>query len=125
MLRNRYVLLIDTILVAAAAFGAFALRFDWFAPHYRAELVPFVVTAVFVKTVVFYVFGMYRRYWAYASVNDLLALVFANSAASAAVSIAVVVALLTGTISEFSRSVLMIDWALTLLATGGLRFLSG
>ena len=122
MLRNRYVLAADVLLLAAAAFGAFALRFDWFAARYRAELVPFVVMAVVIKTNVYYWLGMYRRYWAYASVRDLMALVCACTAASVAVAIAVAIALLIGYLNEFSRSVLMIDWALTLLATGGLRF---
>ena len=120
-MRNRYILVADLGLIAAAAFGAFALRFDWFAYQERAELLPFVAAALLVKPVAFHAFGMYRRYWVYASVSDLVALLFATSAASGALAVLVVLGLVTGRVAEFSRSVLLIDWALTLLATGGFR----
>jgi FlaA1/EpsC-like NDP-sugar epimerase len=119
--RNRYVLAADTLLFASAAFGAFALRFDWFAWSYRQELVPFVIAALLVKPVVFHAFGMYQRYWAYASVQDMLAVFFATSAASVAMTILVAVGLLTHQLPEFSRSVLIMDWGLALLMAGGLR----
>src|SRR5262245_55933114 len=120
-MRNSYILVADAGLIVAAAFGAFALRFDWFAYQERAELVPFVVAALAVKPVAFYAFGMYRRYWVYASVHDLVALCFATSAASVALAVLVVVGLVSGRVAEFSRSVLLIDWVFTLLATGGFR----
>ncbi len=121
MLRNRYVLAADMPLVAAAAFGAFALRFDWFAWNYRGEMLPFLLTALVLKPVIFHAFGMYRRFWAYASVQDLMAVFFATSAASVAMTLVVALGLLTHQLPEFSRSVLIIDWILTLLMAGGLR----
>jgi FlaA1/EpsC-like NDP-sugar epimerase len=120
-MRNRYILVADLGLVVAAAFGAFVLRFDWFAYQHRAELFPFLAVALAVKPVVFYAFGMYRRYWVYASVKDLVALSLAASAASIGVGVAVALGLFTGHVAEFSRSVLLIDWALTLLGAGGFR----
>lgn len=121
MLRNRYVLAADMPLVAAAAFGAFALRFDWFAWSYRAEMLPFLVAALVLKPVIFHAFGLYRRFWAYASVQDMVAVFFATSAASVAMTIFVTIGVLTHILPEFSRSILIIDWSLTLLMTGGLR----
>jgi FlaA1/EpsC-like NDP-sugar epimerase len=119
--RNRYVLAGDLPLIAAAAFGAFALRFDWFAWSYRGELLPFLIIALLVKPLVFNAFGMYQRYWAYASVQDLIAVFFATSAASVAMTIVVAVGLLTHALPEFSRSVLIMDWGLLLLMAGGFR----
>jgi FlaA1/EpsC-like NDP-sugar epimerase len=119
--RNRYVLAADLLLMGVAAFGAFALRFDWFAWSYRGELIPFVLAALLIKPVVFHAFGMYQRYWAYASVQDMLAVFFATSAASVGMTILVAIGLLTHQLPEFSRSVLIIDWSLTLLMAGGLR----
>ena len=121
MLRNRYVLAADIPLVAAAAFGAFALRFDWFAWSYRGEMLPFVLAALLVKPLVFHAFGMYRRFWAYASVQDMVAVFLATSAASVVMTLFVTVGLLSHQLPEFSRSVLIIDWVLTLLMVGGLR----
>ena len=62
-MRNRYILLGDLPLIAIAAFGAFALRFDWVFGNYRPEFLPFLLVSLVVKPVIFYTFGMYARYW--------------------------------------------------------------
>lgn len=121
VLRNRYLLLCDVPLVAAAAYGAFALRFDWFFPLHRPEFVPFLAAALIVKPAIFIVLGMYSRLWRYASVQDLLAVLLAVSAGSVAVAGLVAAGMVTGWIDEFSRAVVVIDWLLTLCAIGGIR----
>ena len=120
-MRNRFILLCDVPVVALAAYGAFALRFDLLAPLYRDEFLPFLLLVLVVKPIVFVALGMYSRIWRYASVRDLLAVLLAASAASVAVSALVAVANIAGWIFEFSRAVLVIDWLLTLCATGGIR----
>ena len=120
-MRNRYLLLCDVPIVGMAAYAAFALRFDWFFPLHRPEFVPFLIAALILKPVVFLALGMYSRLWRYASVRDLLAVLIAVSAASAGVSALVAAGTLSGTIYEFSRAVLVIDWLLTLCGTGGVR----
>ena len=70
-MRNRFVLLLDVPLLALSGLGAFVLRFDWLFFSDRREFVPFLVAAILVKPLVFSVFGLYRRYWAYATVRDL------------------------------------------------------
>lgn len=120
-MRNRYLLLLDLPLLAIAAFGAFALRFDWIFAQYRPEFATFLVAAVLLKPVVFYVFGMYARYWRYATATDLLAVTLAVSAASVVVVVYVGVGRAVGVVGDFSRSVLLIDWLLTLALVGGVR----
>jgi FlaA1/EpsC-like NDP-sugar epimerase len=120
-MRNRYVLLLDLPLIALAAFGAFLLRFDWFFPS-RPEFLPFLAAALVVKPAVFMGFGLYGRYWKYASVRDLVAVTLGVTAASVVLGLLVAVAMVNRAIPEFSRSVLLIDWLLTVLAAGGLRF---
>jgi FlaA1/EpsC-like NDP-sugar epimerase len=120
-MRNRYLLLVDIPLVAVCVWGAFTLRFDWYFLHSRPEFLPFVAAALLLKPVVLYAFGMYRRYWRYASVQDLQAVVLAASAASIALAVFVVTAQAAGIIEWFSRSVLFIDWLLTILVIGGVR----
>jgi hypothetical protein len=46
MVRNRYILLADLPLIAIAAFGACALRFDWLFLQYRPELVVYLAAAL-------------------------------------------------------------------------------
>jgi FlaA1/EpsC-like NDP-sugar epimerase len=120
-MRNRYLLVCDVPIVALAAYGAFALRFDLLAPRHRDEFLPFLALVLLIKPVVFLTLGMYSRLWRYASVRDLLAVLLAVSAASVVVSALVAIANIVGWIFEFSRAVLVIDWLLTLCAVGGMR----
>src|SRR6476646_8126844 len=71
-MRNRYVLLADVPLIAIAAVAAFAVRFDWRFYDQRPEFPAFVIAAMIVKPAAFLLTGMYRRYWKYASVEELL-----------------------------------------------------
>ena len=120
-MRNRYILLCDVPIVAMAAYAAFALRFDWFFPRHRPEFLPFFLAVLFVKPVMFIALGMYSRLWRYASVRDLMAVLVAVTVSSIAISALVAFGMLSGYIAEFSRAVLVIDWLLTLCATGGIR----
>ena len=120
-MRNRYVLLLDLPLITLAALGAFLLRFDWFFAS-RPEFLPFLVASLVLKPLVFMGFGLYGRYWKYATVSDLVVVTVGVTAASVALSILVGGAMLTGVIDAFSRAVLLIDWSLSVLAVGGLRF---
>ena len=120
-MRNRYVLLADLPIVALAALGAFVLRFDWFFGRFQHEFVWYLGAALLVKPVVFYAFGLYSRYWRYATVADLVALVLAVSTSSILMALLVGAALLTDTIEQFARSVVLIDWLLTIVAVTGVR----
>jgi FlaA1/EpsC-like NDP-sugar epimerase len=120
-MRNRYVLLGDLPLIAVAAFGAFALRFDWMFANYRPEFLPFLAVALLIKPVVFYVFGMYTRYWRYATASDLLAVTLAVFASSVVMAAYVGLGRALNLAGDFSRPVLLIDWLLTLGLVGGLR----
>jgi FlaA1/EpsC-like NDP-sugar epimerase len=120
-LRNRYVLLLDLVAFALAVCGAFALRFDLYFFLTRPEFAVYVRAAPIIKTLVFVAVGMDRRFWRYASVNDLLALCLANSVASVATSAFVGLGIYRGFIYEFSRSVLFADWLLSLALTAAIR----
>ncbi len=120
-MRNRYLLLLDLPAIALAAFGAFALRFDWLFLGGRSEFPWFLVAALLTKPVVLYIFGMYSRYWRYATASDLTAVTLAVSASSVAASVAVGMGLALNRVEHFSRSVLLIDWLLSLALIGGLR----
>lgn len=120
-MRNRYVLLADVLLMPIVAFVAFALRFDLgFLPQ-RTEFFDFAVAAFVIKPVVFYYFGMYRRYWHYSSVPDLMALMVASGAALVAMVVFVAIWMFEHPYREFSRAVILIDGLLTLLVAGSVR----
>lgn len=120
-MRNRYILLADALLVTLCATGAFALRLDWLVSQYREGLVLYVVAALFTKPLIFYAFGLYRRYWRYASIDDLLAVLLAVSASALAMALLVTAGMMSGAVPWFPRSVLGIDWLLTLFGAAGAR----
>jgi FlaA1/EpsC-like NDP-sugar epimerase len=120
-MRNRYFLLLDVPAIAVAAYGAFVLRFDWLFVDLRHEFVPYVLAAIVIKPLVFYGFGIYARYWQYASVADMTAVFLAVSISSVAMAVAVGLGRVAGISSGFPRSVILIDWLLTLVLIGFIR----
>lgn len=122
LVRTSHALLLDLVLVAVAAAGAFVLRFDLATVHqWRFELIPFLATSLVIKPTVFALSGLYRRYWRYTSVRDLALVGLATAIASAIMTSVVMVALLTGQLAWFSRAVLLLDGILTLGLLTGVR----
>ena len=121
-MRNRYVLVADTALVAMAAFAAFTARFDLLFWQHRAEFVPYLLAALLIKPPIFLAFGLYRRYWQYTTIADLTVIIGATAASSVAMAVFVMLAL-GNLFFEFSRVVIINDWLITLLATSSFRVL--
>jgi len=122
-MRNRFVLVADLFAIAVAAIGAFVLRFDWYFLSHRPEFSSFIGSALLIKPAVFYVFGLYRRYWRYISIQDVNTLVLANAAALVAMALFVTVAVPVHlfNVIEFSRAVVVLDGILTFLLVAGIR----
>jgi FlaA1/EpsC-like NDP-sugar epimerase len=120
-IRNRYLILFDIFLTIASVVGAFALRLDVNFYSYITAVYWMVGISLVVKLSIYYFFGLYRRLWAYASINELLLIVMAVSAASIAFS-AIMMTLLVTRLLSFPRMVLLIDWLLSLIGVGGFRF---
>jgi FlaA1/EpsC-like NDP-sugar epimerase len=122
--RKRLVLMGDLFLIIVAVLGSFALRLD-LGPlfiDYLDQAFWLIGIALLVKPLVFYTFGLYRRLWAYASIHELLLIIVAVTTSSVMVSVAVVILLTLNVLPNFPRGVLPIDWLLSLVLIGGLRF---
>jgi FlaA1/EpsC-like NDP-sugar epimerase len=123
-IRNRYVLLIDVVLIIITVIGSYVLRLE-LGPlfnFYIPSAYWMVGVALIIKPIVYYLFGLYRRLWIYASMQELRLIITSVSTASVLVS-AVMISLFTfDAFTGFPRSVLAIDWLLSILAVGGLRF---
>ncbi|MBE3067250.1 MAG: polysaccharide biosynthesis protein [Chloroflexi bacterium] len=124
-LRNRYFVILDICLLAAIPALALTLRVNlpW-DPAYPQTLLIFTLLALLVKLPVFYAFRLYKRYWRYASMDELI-----NIALAALITTVLVTAISwgmqgLGVFGENSlpRSVPIIDGLLTLLFVGGTRF---
>jgi FlaA1/EpsC-like NDP-sugar epimerase len=123
-LRNRHFFLIDLALLPAAAVMSFALRLDAAGmQNWTSAILVWIVLSVPIKLLVFYWFGLYRQFWRYASVDELVLVALATAVGeivAAALLFAIVVPL--SGINSFPRSIPFIDGLLTLLVVGGPRF---
>lgn len=125
-MRNRYFFLLDIVLLTFLPTVALALRVDsagW-VKNYQLALIQFTALTLAVKFICFYGFGIYRRYWRYASVDDLVSIILAVCSATliiAGLFFGVgILGLNTG--RSLPRSVPFIDGLLTLVMIGGVRF---
>lgn len=121
---NRLLFAGDLILIVASVIGSFALRLELGALfiYYLPQALTMVVVALLVKPLVYYSFGLYGRVWAYASTRELRIITAAVTIASAIVGLIIFLLTFLQYYQGFPRSVLAIDWLLSLLAVGGLRF---
>ncbi|MFC1921969.1 polysaccharide biosynthesis protein [Chloroflexota bacterium] len=121
---NRLLFIGDLILIVASVFGSFALRLELGPLYlfYLPQAFTMIVVALLVKPLVYYSFGLYGRVWAYASTRELRIITATVSIASAIVALVIVLLTFLQYYQGFPRSVLAIDWLLSLLAVGGLRF---
>lgn len=121
---NRLLFIGDLILVAASVIGSFALRLELGALFifYIPQALTMVIVALLIKPVIYYSFGLYARVWAYASTRELRIITAAVTIASALVALIIFLLTFLQYYEGFPRSVLAIDWLLSLLAVGGLRF---
>ena len=124
--QNRYVLIADYLLIIVSVLGSYLLRFELtpdFVRYYLQGALWLLGIALVVKPVVYYFFGLYRRLWIYASINELKLITLAVTTASMLVSGIFVTLFWLGVFGPgLSRSVLAIDWLLSILMIGGLRF---
>jgi FlaA1/EpsC-like NDP-sugar epimerase len=123
-IRNRFLLAGDLVLIVTSVLASFALRLDlgpafvYFMP--QAWLM--VAVALLVKPTIYYFFGLYRRYWVYASVRELRLIAVATAAAQVVVALLLMLAIVTSLLpATFPRSVIFIDWLFSLFSVGGLR----
>ncbi len=79
--------------------------------------------SLIIKPLIYFEFGLYRRLWIYASVQELKLIVAAVTSASILVSVTMISLFSLGLFRGFPRSVLIIDWLASILAVGGLRFI--
>ncbi len=74
--------LLDVLLVNFAFIGAFLLRFDSVSAQYWQYYLSVLVPYTAIRFLSNYFFGMYRRAWRYASIDEVLAIVGSVSVGS-------------------------------------------
>lgn len=116
--RRFFVLFLDAIIITFSYACSYWLRFTSpFHPESRRILLPTLPTILVIKLIVFYLQGLYKGIWKYASTKDLLAVIRAATISS----ILCVFGLFVFGFSGLPRSVFIIDWLLIIVLVGGLR----
>jgi FlaA1/EpsC-like NDP-sugar epimerase len=121
--RNRVLqVLADSALVALSFYLAFRLRFldaKGVPPRYETLLAQAIAFVIVGKVIVFAVFGLYQKWWRYVSGRDFLLIVRAVAVASAILLVAFTV--LQPFADPLPRSVVVMDFLLTLILVAGAR----
>lgn len=124
LIRNRYFFVVDVLLMPLAVGISFLLRLDVAGLRpYARTLVIFAGLAAVVKPVVFHLFGLYRRYWRYASASELVNVALATLTGTALVTLLMYsLASLVWDFRPLPRSIPFLDWLVSLPLVGGTRF---
>jgi len=124
-IRNRYLLIGDIFLSAVSVLASYMIRLELVAifPTYQVSLLWMLGISMVVKPLVYYFFGIYRRLWRYASIRELVLILSSVTTASMIVGGSMMGLYGARFFIGFPRSVLIIDWLLTLTFVGGFRFI--
>jgi FlaA1/EpsC-like NDP-sugar epimerase len=113
------VFLLDCLLISAAYTFAYLCRFDFHIPaEHRGVLLSGLLVTLAVKPLVLLMSGMYRSLWRYASLQDMLVIFKAVSAASLLTGFGLIV---LREFEQFSRTVFILDWVFLLFLLSGSR----
>ena len=125
--RNRYLFLLDGLLIGSAPLLAYSIRFEgwpWGEEHLRTAVV-YAALSLPIKLATFLQFGLYRRLWRHASVEDMERITAACAVAAALSAVLGVAIAHTGlTTQRVPLSVLCLDAFLMAAMVSSPRFLA-
>ncbi|MBI4743229.1 MAG: hypothetical protein HY776_00085 [Actinobacteria bacterium] len=111
----------DIFLLSFSLIASFILRIGFpFTSEYIEFLKFLGAPIILFKIISFYSFGLYKRMWRYASLRDLKAIIEASAVGSVG---AILMSYILQT-TALPRTVFIIDWLLTVILVGGVRFLN-
>jgi FlaA1/EpsC-like NDP-sugar epimerase len=111
--------LADAAAIVLAGLFAVLLRFEFSLPlDYVRRYFMLAILEIPLRIAVYSLCGLYNRLWRYASVRELIAVVFAVSLGSGLILVAVHVQPFLG----FPRSVVVLSWLVNIFSVGGIRF---
>lgn len=114
--------LADAALIVFSLYLAFLVRFDGAIPpryyYVLTQILPFVLV---IKLCVFHVFRIYRFSWTYIGLEELLHTAIATVFASLTLAAVLFMFHTLPALSGFPRSVIVIDFAFTLIGIAGIR----
>ncbi len=124
-LRNRYIFSLDLLLIVITIFLSFLIRLEFLQVlrDYIPTILWMIALSFLIKPFIYRRFGLYQRFWIYASSRE--ALIVTVGAILAAVLVGLIMLGLQAlqVFALYPRSVIILDILLSVLAVGGVRFL--
>lgn len=115
------ILLTDIILLVLCYVSAYAIRFAGsIAPDYQQQIITTLLPLIGIKICCFFAFDLYRGMWRYAGIRDLVNIM---KAALCSVLIFIMYLAIFQHFEGVSRSVVIIDFLLTIISIGGFRLM--
>jgi len=113
--RRSFLVSIDLLVIVFSFFGAFLLRFDFILPgDYSSFYLVWLPIFIVLKLSIFYFFGLYKVIWRFTSIWELLKIVKAVTFGSVTIILCL---WFTSGFEGFPRSILFLDYMLTIFAT--------
>ncbi len=110
-----------TLTISISYFLAFSVRFEFnISDHHWQVLLQTLPYLILIKLCSAYYLGLFKGWMGYAGMSDFVDILKYNTLGSLVFAMFLV---LSWRMFGFSRSVVLIDWLLNLLFTGGMRFL--
>ncbi|MDH7596412.1 MAG: nucleoside-diphosphate sugar epimerase/dehydratase [Methanothrix sp.] len=114
--------LVDSILIIISMYMAFWSRFDGAIPQKYYNMMTLTLPLVLlIKLSIFHVFRIYRFIWRHIGLEELLNTAFASAVASLSLAAMLFMFRTWTALSGFPRSVIVIDFAFTLIGMMGVR----
>ena len=122
-LRNRHFFFLDALILLLTPAIALMLRRDavQIPKGFWLGLILYTLVALVIRLTIFRQFGLYSRFWRYASIDELVRIGTAVLASTFVVTVIILFMRAVYPIS-LARSMLIIDSLLVFLAVGGIRF---
>lgn len=126
MKKDKKIIVIDIILILMSLYIALLLKFDFSIPPGYIEFFKISIIPVILLTLIFnMIFKLYSNIWKYASVEELLSIVYSMTATNIVFIIYgyfITHTLLKYQFFRFPLTVHIIFWLLSVISLGGVRF---
>ena len=115
----------DLLLIIISVLLAYVLRLELFEVfiNYYPSMLWMIGISLLIKPIIYYFFGLYRRVWAYASIQEMKIITLAVTIGSVIVAVIMLSLFNYRIFYAFPRSVLFIVWIQDIIFVGGLRFI--
>jgi len=120
--RRAFFLVADALLISGAMYLSFWLRFDGAVPPaYMSNLRYYIEVALAIKLGMLFLHGLYDISWRFFGLKDMLKLFSAVTLSSLVIGLAAILYKSTAYFPSLPRSVILVDYILTLGSIGVLR----